>query len=169
MRLTSAEISAIRQCTADVFGEGAVVRLFGSRTRDDLRGGDIDLHVTPEREELATIAHKDRFKARLEDSLGEQRIDVVVKAPGAALRAIDRVALANGPLLSGPTSPERFGSSAGEFQPDAGALMEAHLELLGEAVNPGRIVADRLSRTLAALGPSCPSRPRRWPSSMMPR
>lgn len=42
MRITPQEALAILRITA---GAGARVSLFGSRTRDDLRGGDIDLLI----------------------------------------------------------------------------------------------------------------------------
>ena len=44
MRLTSAEVSAIKAAARSAFGDTAVVRLFGSRVDDGARGGDIDLH-----------------------------------------------------------------------------------------------------------------------------
>ncbi len=45
MRLTAEESAAIKSAAAQAFGSGAVVRLFGSRVHDHLRGGDIDLRV----------------------------------------------------------------------------------------------------------------------------
>lgn len=45
MRITSQEISAILRVTAEVAGVRARDSLFGSRTRDDLRGGDLELLV----------------------------------------------------------------------------------------------------------------------------
>ena len=45
MRLSEHDRLAICQVTREVAGIGARVYLFGSRTRDDLRGGDIDLLV----------------------------------------------------------------------------------------------------------------------------
>lgn len=45
LRLTAAEIAAIKRIVADRFGPDAQVRVFGSRTRPEVRGGDLDLHV----------------------------------------------------------------------------------------------------------------------------
>jgi hypothetical protein len=43
MRLTSFQRQTISEAAHRHFGEDSVAYLFGSRTRDDLRGGDIDL------------------------------------------------------------------------------------------------------------------------------
>jgi predicted nucleotidyltransferase len=43
MRLTPSQIAAIRTSTALLAGDAARVWLFGSRVRDDARGGDVDL------------------------------------------------------------------------------------------------------------------------------
>ena len=45
MQITPDEAAAIRRVTAEVAGEGARVKLYRPRTRDDLRGGDIDLLI----------------------------------------------------------------------------------------------------------------------------
>jgi uncharacterized protein len=53
----------------------ANVYLFGSRTRDDLRGGDIDVLVLGDR--TLTLREKIGIKTSLFRRFGEQRIDIV--------------------------------------------------------------------------------------------
>ena len=99
MRLTNAQAAAIRTAAADVFGDDAEVWLFGSRTDDASRGGDIDLLVRPGRNAVDQPFHRRvRFLARLERSLGERKIDVVVESPPDD-RPIVRVARATGVRL----------------------------------------------------------------------
>jgi predicted nucleotidyltransferase len=99
MRLTKVQADAIRTAPADVFGDDAEVWLFGSRADDQRRGGDIDLLVRPGRNALDQPFHRRvRFLARLERSLGERKIDVVVEAP-LDDRPIVRVARATGVRL----------------------------------------------------------------------
>lgn len=76
MRLTPAEVQAIREEVRCV-DPGADVYLFGSRTDDTARGGDIDLWVRS-----ARIGYADRLRlqSRLQDRLGRQRIDLLVSA-----------------------------------------------------------------------------------------
>jgi len=42
MRFTEQQIIFIKEKVEDIFGSEAVVRLFGSRVDDEMRGGDID-------------------------------------------------------------------------------------------------------------------------------
>jgi predicted nucleotidyltransferase len=100
MRLTPTEIREIRSCAKRHFGEGATVRLFGSRTNDARHGGDIDLHIEAERREYATLANELKFCKELREHLGDQRIDVVVRAPSYEPRAIDEIAVETGMVLS---------------------------------------------------------------------
>lgn len=100
MRLTSQEVEEIRACAKRHFGERALVRLFGSRTDDSGRGGDIDLHIEAESAEKATLAHELEFSRDLKERIGEQRIDVVVRPPRYAPKAIDRIAVQTGLVLS---------------------------------------------------------------------
>ena len=46
MRLTPTQATIIREAVHRHFGEDADVRLFGSRTDDSKRGGDIDLYLS---------------------------------------------------------------------------------------------------------------------------
>ena len=43
MRITLDQIAAIRKGASQLAGDSARVWLFGSRVRDDARGGDVDL------------------------------------------------------------------------------------------------------------------------------
>ena len=99
MRLTSHEIEAIRECAVAHFGEGTVVRLFGSRTNDALRGGDIDLHIVAPDEETCSPSAEWRFKDALYDRIGEQRIDTIVQPRGFRPRPIDYIAMNEGIVL----------------------------------------------------------------------
>ena len=99
MRLDDHELDAIRRCAAVHFGPGATVRLFGSRARDHLRGGDIDLHVIAETAAQASSEAEYRFRSDLEDRIGEQKVDVLLIAPDEALRPIDRIAIRDGIVL----------------------------------------------------------------------
>ena len=82
MRLTADQIAAIKQTSAEIFGDTAQVWLFGSRVDDRKRGGDIDLLIRPSaRDARQALIDKIRFLARLEQRLGERKIDVVIEAP----------------------------------------------------------------------------------------
>lgn len=88
MRLTRFQRRVIEEEVARIMGEGARVLLFGSRTDDSRRGGDIDLYLeTPERREQAWRQVL-RLEAALQERLGEQKIDIVLHQPGDPLRPI---------------------------------------------------------------------------------
>ncbi len=57
---------------------GAEVRLFGSRVRDDTKGGDIDLLIISETLDRKLLRN---LRLRLQDRLGARKIDVVVSVP----------------------------------------------------------------------------------------
>jgi predicted nucleotidyltransferase len=81
MRLSERQRDAIRRATADVAGANARVLLFGSRTQDALRGGDIDLLVELAQPVLDRWALGNRLGARIERQLGLQKIDILVADP----------------------------------------------------------------------------------------
>lgn len=99
MRLTPEEIAAIKAAAVEAFGTGAVVRLFGSRVRDDVRGGDIDLHFEID-EGQQDVSHVAAFRWALFDRIEEEQVDVVTRVRGTPLRSIDRVAIAQGVVLT---------------------------------------------------------------------
>jgi len=74
MRLSQKHRRAIRACVAAADPE-AEVMLFGSRLRDDLRGGDIDLLI---RSRKIGFMERLRLKLALKNVLGDQKIDIAV-------------------------------------------------------------------------------------------
>ncbi len=98
MRLTEEERQIIKKAVQEVYGPTAVVRLFGSRVHDHLRGGDIDLHV----EVTAPSDSPDRKGAlwlTLQDALGEQRIDIIESLNSVERRPIEAIAYRDGLVL----------------------------------------------------------------------
>lgn len=98
MRLEPAEAEAIRRAARRAFGPSAVVRLFGSRTSDTRKGGDIDLHVEVE-EDIDEWSARARFDEALFAQMEEQKVDVVVHRRGKQPSAIDLVAFRDGIVL----------------------------------------------------------------------
>lgn len=75
MRLKQYEINTIKANFTNTFQEGEVF-LFGSRTNDSKRGGDIDLFLeVVNRTDL--FEKKIKFLAKLKRALGDQKIDIV--------------------------------------------------------------------------------------------
>lgn len=98
MRLQPHEIEAIRTAVRHVFGPRATVRLFGSRARDDLRGGDIDLFVEVDPEQI-TIANEQRLRDRIAPAVEDLRVDIALHGRDTPLTAIGRIAVRDGILL----------------------------------------------------------------------
>lgn len=90
MRLKQRDIDAIKWAAGEVFGPNAVVHLYGSRVRDELRGGDIDLliDVAPGQDDWLAAG---RFRDRLFERIDEQKVDVVFRVRGATPSAFVRV------------------------------------------------------------------------------
>ena len=81
MRLTEEEKNIIKN-TIGEFDPEAQVRLFGSRTKDNGKGGDIDLLIISK-----TLTFKDKLLIRtaLKEKLGNQKIDIIIsKRPDTA-------------------------------------------------------------------------------------
>jgi len=96
MRLSEAYRYIIKENTLSIFGKESKVYLFGSRTDDSKKGGDIDLFVEPDdRNDL--LDKKIKYLAKLNMLLGEQKIDVIILKNGDTL--IEKIAGENGILL----------------------------------------------------------------------
>ena len=77
MRLTKNEVTLIKKAFYETFGSGKVF-LFGSRVDDTKRGGNIDLYLVPEIEFEDKRKKKISFLIKLDEYLGEQKIDVIM-------------------------------------------------------------------------------------------
>ena len=83
MRLSEFEIESIKSLANRHFGKNVQVYLFGSRTMDELRGGDIDLYIRNQEGERLKVRSKIDFITDLILQIGEQKIDVVLENPVA--------------------------------------------------------------------------------------
>jgi len=76
---TALFITAIKTITKSVFGDDALVTLFGSRTEDSKKGGDIDLLIkcneSISRDNLNCL--KIKFLVQIKKTIGDQKIDVI--------------------------------------------------------------------------------------------
>lgn len=84
MRLTTAQQATLKSTVIRFFGNGASVTVFGSRTDDARRGGDIDIMVQPSTAVSAADLFTLKIKAlaALQKELGERKIDLIVRYPG---------------------------------------------------------------------------------------
>jgi predicted nucleotidyltransferase len=100
MRVNSKDVKAIKDVASAVFGETATIRLFGSRTDDHKKGGDIDLLIQCNRlisrEEQYQL--KIIFLVQLKKIIGDQKIDVLIDN-GQQRNAIIQEACKEGILL----------------------------------------------------------------------
>jgi predicted nucleotidyltransferase len=80
MRLKEQEIEAIKRVTKKIFGERALIHLFGSRTDDSLKGGDIDLLIDCNKDISLSEQYrlKIKFLVELKKIVGDQKIDVLM-------------------------------------------------------------------------------------------
>ena len=100
MRLNSEQINAIVAAIAELAGPDAQVRLFGSRLDDSLHGGDIDLLVECPNKVARPVWLAAQITARLQRTLGDRKIDVLLVDPDTAIQPIHRIARAQSVLLS---------------------------------------------------------------------
>ena len=95
MRISDKTADVLISLAKRYFGDEAPLRLFGSRTNDNIRGGDIDLHIIAPK---STFRDELSFLAEVESQLDE-RVDLIVQRGSELL--IDEVAIKEGILLHG--------------------------------------------------------------------
>lgn len=89
MRLDSKTRVEIREAAERFFG--ADVYLFGSRTDDARRGGDIDLYIEAPMSDSEVVRARMAMLGHLYQRIGERKIDLVINT-GRDQRPIFRVA-----------------------------------------------------------------------------
>lgn len=99
MRISPVEADKIKTAAERCFGAGTIVRLFGSRADDARRGGDIDLQIIAADEAAVSLEGELKFRAVLEDEIGEQRVDVELRMSTDPERPIDTIARISGVIL----------------------------------------------------------------------
>ncbi len=95
MRLSKDELNAIRE---EIFRQDAQAEayLYGSRTDEGARGGDIDLLVVSEKLGFRDVV---RLRTRILDRIGWQQLDLVVKRREQLTEPLAAVALETGVKL----------------------------------------------------------------------
>ena len=96
MRLSSEHALIIRTAARKYFGEGARVWLFGSRVDDKARGGDIDFLIEAASEAANQFRAFIQLEIDLQNTLGDQKIDIFVSESGGDETPIHRIARATG-------------------------------------------------------------------------
>lgn len=81
MRLTPFQRKSIIELSRRHFGATCVAYLFGSRTNDELRGGDIDLLIESDLNRQVDYAKRLAFRSDLKCKIGDQKIDVIFAGP----------------------------------------------------------------------------------------
>lgn len=99
MRLTSSQIESIRSAVHKVLGERVTIRLFGSRVRDDLKGGDIDLFLETDYVLENRVASICAVQGALLRALGERKVDILIKDPRTPDARIFAIATRTGVVL----------------------------------------------------------------------
>ncbi len=96
MRLTTQQAIDIRKLVAQLAGSTARVWLFGSRVRDDARGGDVDLLLEVDSAVAEPALLAARLAAKVSRSMQGRKVDVLIKAPNLLHLPIHTIAMAQG-------------------------------------------------------------------------
>lgn len=81
MRLTPFQRQGILDLCRKHFGSQSAAFLFGSRTDDKLRGGDIDLLIEADSNRQVEYSKRLAFRSDLKCQIGDQKIDVIFAMP----------------------------------------------------------------------------------------
>ncbi|MEO5341729.1 MAG: nucleotidyltransferase domain-containing protein [Gammaproteobacteria bacterium SHHR-1] len=96
MRLTNQQIEIIKRTVQHHAGREACAIVFGSRLRDDVKGGDIDLLI--QSDHAIGLLQRARIKLALEQALALP-VDVIAHQSGVPPTPFQRIAIEKGLLL----------------------------------------------------------------------
>jgi predicted nucleotidyltransferase len=82
MRLTPFQRQSILELSHKHFGDNCAAYLFGSRTNNELKGGDIDLLIESDFNRQVDYTKRLAFRSDLKCQIGDQKIDVIFAMPG---------------------------------------------------------------------------------------
>lgn len=99
VRLSAREIEVIRATVSRLLGDLARIHIFGSRAREEEKGGDIDILVETERQLPGRVASACRLASELQMQLGDQKIDVIIVDPETREQPIHQIARQTGVVL----------------------------------------------------------------------
>jgi hypothetical protein len=99
MRLTPDQIARVHAIVVDQAGVDAVVRLFGSRLDDGIKGGDVDLLVDLPRAVEAPAPLAAKIAGLVSCALDGRKVDVVLAAPNLMNLPIHEIARRDGVVL----------------------------------------------------------------------
>ncbi len=99
MRLTTVQRQQLRQLLAQRVGEDCEFLVFGSRLRDDVKGGDLDLLVRSPRPVESPAWTAALLSAAAERVMDGRKVDLLLIDPNTTLFPIHRAALAEGQAL----------------------------------------------------------------------
>ena len=99
MRISPEQAVTIRQEVLNLAGDSARVWLFGSRVRDDARGGDVDLLVEMNEAVAEPALLSARLGARVSRNMHGRKVDVLIEAPNLLRLPIHAMAHAEGVRL----------------------------------------------------------------------
>lgn len=99
MRLSEAERKVLLDAARRHFGASAAVWLFGSRVRDDARGGDIDLLIETPEPVPNPLAASLAAEVEIQSALDDPKVDILVACERQASLPIHRLARETGVRL----------------------------------------------------------------------
>jgi len=77
MRISKKTLNIIKELAIKHFGKDIDVRIFGSRTDDRRRGGDLDIYIEASKDIELDI--RARFLSELKTKIGDQKIDLIIQ------------------------------------------------------------------------------------------